>query len=50
MKRLPQGQYVELAVIMNFTRYTRTEKDMCTVFIFGLCAIRPRDAVRVRPV
>ena len=50
MKRLPHDQYVELAVIMNLIRYTQTEKDMCTFFIFRLSAIRPRDAVRPRPV
>ena len=26
------------------------EKDMCTFFIFGLSAIRPRDALRPRLV
>ena len=35
---------------MNFIQYTQTEKDMCTFFIFGLSAIRPRDAVRPRPI
>ena len=40
MKRLSHDRYVELA----FIRYTQTEKDMCTFFIFGLSAIRPRDA------
>ena len=35
---------------MNFIRYTQTEKNMCTIFIFGLSALRPRNAVRPRPV
>ena len=50
MKRLPHDQYIELAVIMTFIRYTQLEIDMCTFFVFGLSAIRPRDAVRPRPV
>ena len=40
MNRLPHEQSVELAVIMNFNRDTKTEKDMRTFFIFGLSAIR----------
>ena len=49
-KHISDDHYVELAVILNFIRYTQTEKNMCTIFIFGLSAIRPRDAVRPRPV
>ena len=45
MKRLPHDQYVELAVIMNFIRYTPTEKDMCTFFIFVVSAVCPRDTI-----
>ena len=33
-----------------FIRYILSKKDMCTFFVFGLSAIRPRDAVRPRPV
>ena len=50
MKRPPNDQYVELGMIMNFIRYTRTGKDIYTFVIFGLSVIRPRDAVRPRPV
>ena len=50
MKRLSYDQCVDLGVIMNFIRYTQTEKDMCIFFIFGLSALRPRDAVRPRLV
>ena len=50
MKRLSHDQYVELAMIMNFIRYTQTEKDMCTFSIFGLSALHPQDAVRPGPV
>ena len=50
MKRLPHDQDVELTVIMNFIRYTPTEKDMCIFFIFGLSPIRPRDAICPGPV
>ena len=50
MKRLPHDQYVELAVMRIFIRYTLSEKDMCTVFIFELSAIRPSDDVRPRPL
>ena len=34
----------------EFYSITQTEKDMCTFFIFDLPALRPRYAVRPRPV
>ena len=46
MKRLPHDLYVELAVIVNFIRYTQTEKDMYPFFTFGLPGIPADHAIQ----
>ena len=38
-------QCIELAVMMNFIRYIKTGKDMCTFFLLGVSAIRSRDSL-----